>query len=110
MKPPFELHLDIKGRGQNPVKRAALGLLGGMLVAGLGCTGVAWNGQTGSGGQTTGSGSGGTGAGTGTGSGGSYKKGRKSKGVVWGCVLGGCRVWKVEGWRKKSWGVVWQVG
>ena len=63
MNRPFEPHLDVKWPVPNRMKRAALGLLGGMLVAGLGCkSGVIWNAQ----GEQTGSGSG---AGTGTGTG-----------------------------------------
>ena len=86
MKRSFKLYPHVAASVPNRVKRAVTGLLGAMLVAGLGCTGVIHgdSGPTGSGnrggpsgtgsgsGVGAGSGSGGTGTGsggTGTGSG-----------------------------------------
>ena len=52
MKRACEPLFNVKRPVPNRMNCAALGLLGGMLAATLGCTGVAWNGQLGSGGQT----------------------------------------------------------
>ena len=72
MKRPFKPHPYVTAIALHRVKLAAAGLLGGILVAGLGCNGVIGNSQGGSSGQAgTGNRGGSSGAGAGSGSGGS---------------------------------------
>jgi hypothetical protein len=85
MKRLFKPHHHVRQSVPTPMKLAATGLLGGLLVVGFGCTGVLGNSQTGSSGQTGEGnrvGSTGTGTGIGTGAG-------SSSGVGAGSGAGG---------------------